>query len=248
MQAMTIPRLIWCLWFQGWDDAPPLVKACGASWRQCNPDWRIVYVSQANLGAFCDIAADEIYRKGLPSAALSDVIRTDLLHRYGGIWVDATTYCLRPLNGWINQAVVAGFFAFDQPGPDRMLSTWFLASQFKSYIVDALFQRIRLYWTDRNGEPDDYFWFHHIFREAYDTDPEFKRLWDLAPKLSAIAPHYFSPYEVSLPGPVTPSHRLLVETAQTPVIKLTHKLDHSAVSENSTYRWLCARMPSFDGA
>jgi Capsular polysaccharide synthesis protein len=241
---MAFPRVIWCLWFQGWENAPPLVRACGASWRQHNPDWQIVYLSEANLAAYCDTATDDLYRKDMTLVSLSNVIRVDLLRRHGGVWADATTYCLRPLNDWIYPAIATGFFAFDRPTVDRMLSSWFLAAQRKSYIVDALFRRIRSYWNERNGEPDQYHWFHHdIFYQLYKLDDEFRRLWDLAPKLSANGPHYFLPYEESLPGPVTHGHRLIVETAQTPMLKLTHKIDHDAVQPDAVYRWLCDRIP-----
>jgi hypothetical protein len=94
--------------------------------------------------------------QGYAPASLSDVIRVDLLRRYGGIWADATTYCLRPLNDWIYPAIATGFFAFDRPTDDRMVSSWFLAAQRNSYIVDALFRRIRSYWNERSGEPRAY--------------------------------------------------------------------------------------------
>jgi hypothetical protein len=191
---------------------------------------------------------DDLYRKDLPFPALSDVVRVDLLRRHGGIWVDATTYCLRPLSDWIDRATATGFFAFNQPAPDRMIASWFFAAESRSYIVDALSPRIRSYWNERSGEPDEYFWLHNIFRQAYDSDEEFRRLWDLSPKLSADLPRYFLLNEENLLGPVSYSHQLIVETAQTPLLKLTHKLDHDVVQANSLYRWLCDRMRRLTGS
>ena len=31
---------------------------------------------------------------------------------YGGFWVDATVYCIKPLNEWIHDYITNGFFAY----------------------------------------------------------------------------------------------------------------------------------------
>ena len=49
-----LPRTIWCLWFQGWADAPDLVRACAASWRRHNPDWNLQLLSGDTLAASLD--------------------------------------------------------------------------------------------------------------------------------------------------------------------------------------------------
>jgi hypothetical protein len=175
--------------------------------------------------------------------ALSDVVRIALLHRFGGIWVDATVYCLRPLDGWIGHAMASGFFAFNRPMPDVMLSSWFLAAEPGCYIVDDWHRRVRDYWQGR-AERDHYFWFHRLFAEAYGSDTKFRAIWDTTPKLSADGPHCFAPYEEELLKPVNARDRLIVETAQTPMLKLTHKLPHDRGGGGTTYRWLCDRVMS----
>jgi len=44
--------------------------------------------------------------------------------------------------------------------------------------------------------------------------------------------------------PVDARDRLIVETAQTPMLKLTHKLAHERGGRGTTYRWLCDRVMS----
>jgi Capsular polysaccharide synthesis protein len=238
-----LPKTIWCLWLQGWANAPDLVKACGASWRQHNPDWTIHYLSREALGAWLEPSADleAIYPKNLPPEALSDVLRIELLRRFGGVWIDSTVYCLRPLDGWIHQAMPRGFFAFSRPAPDRMLSTWFLAAERGCHIIEAWRERTLAYWKDRQ-ERDYYFWFHRLFEQAYASDVEFREIWDATPKLSADGPHCFAPYEAQLFKPVSDFDRLIVETAQTPMLKLTHKITHGGNDAGTTYRWLCDRV------
>jgi Capsular polysaccharide synthesis protein len=237
-----LPKTIWCLWFQGWENAPDLVKACGASWRQHNPDWKIHYLSrdslEAHLGPFPDL--EVLFETNVPMDASSNVIRIELLSRFGGVWVDSTVYCLRPLNGWIHHAMPSGFFAFNRPTPDRMLSSWFLAAAGGSYLIDTWRRWTLAYWKDRM-EPDDYFWFHHLFAEAYGEDAKFRAIWDSTPKLSADGPHCFMPYQERLFKPLNDLDRLIVETAQTPMLKLTHKVAHREDDAGTTYRWLCDR-------
>lgn len=238
-----IPKTIWCLWLQGWQNAPDLVKACRASWQRLNPGWTIHYLTRENFAQHLELtpALQSVIAKNLPMEALSNVIRAELLKRHGGVWVDATAYCLRSLDGWIHAAAAGGFFAYDRPGPDRMLATWFLAAEPGSRIVDIWLRRAYAYWRDR-AERHTYFWFHGLFREAYASDEELRALWDATPKISTGGPDAFSPYAEHLFRPVADSDRLLVETAQTQLLKLTHKIDHGAVAPGSVYDWLCGRV------
>jgi Capsular polysaccharide synthesis protein len=241
----VLPKTIWCLWFQGWDNAPDLVKACCASWRRHNPGWAIRFLSRETLGDYLPPSAerDAIENKNLPLEALSDLARIELLSRFGGVWVDSTVYCLRPLDDWLPQAMPRGFFAFDRPGPDRMVSTWFLAAERRSHVVEAWRRRTLDYWQSR-AERHHYFWLHYLFGEAYGEDAEFRDIWDSTVKISADGPHWFTPCDERLSRRVSGLDRSLVETAQVPVLKLTHKVDHAAQRDGTVYRWLCDRMNS----
>ena len=48
----------------------------------------------------------------IPPAAESDLLRLYLLNKYGGVWVDSTNLCRRPLDDWLPSAARQGFFAF----------------------------------------------------------------------------------------------------------------------------------------
>src|SRR5262249_7527187 len=142
-----LPRTIWCLWLQGWANAPDLVKACAASWRRHNPGWDLRLVSADSLEAYLGATArPPMAARNLPSEALSDVVRIELLHRFGGIWVDSTVYCLRPLDGWLDHAMPSGFFAFNRPMPDVALSSWFLAAERGSHVIDVWRRKAMEYW------------------------------------------------------------------------------------------------------
>src|ERR1700748_2440425 len=104
---MAIPKTIWFLWLQGLDNAPLVVQKCYESWLKHNPYWTITFLDETNIRDFVSLPDVQITRQ-----SLSDVLRINLLAKYGGIWVDATCYCVKPLDLWIDQYTTQGFFAF----------------------------------------------------------------------------------------------------------------------------------------
>jgi hypothetical protein len=107
-----------------------------------------------------------------------------------------------------------GLFAFEQPGPDRPLSNWFLAAVPDHLIMTRMFHAIQRYWSeerkltmyDGNVVPPDpvgavdrdvptnkgkypYFWFHYLFASLLRRDPDFAAAWARCTKVSALAPH-----------------------------------------------------------
>jgi hypothetical protein len=85
-------------------------------------------------------------RRDVTRQALSDVIRINLLAEYGGVWVDATTLCRAPLDDWLFECVANGFFAFQNPGCDRLISSWFLASTTNCRLTRVYRDAVNCYW------------------------------------------------------------------------------------------------------
>ena len=52
-------RTIYILWFQGFNNAPPVVKMCVKSWKYYNKKWNIVLLDNNNIKKYIDI--NEIY-------------------------------------------------------------------------------------------------------------------------------------------------------------------------------------------
>ena len=106
-QHTSTINTIWILWLQGWNNAPAIVKKCLQAWQYHHSvyDYNIILLDKYNIHQFIDLSdviPSEVVREEVSRAALSDVIRWMLLHKYGGIWVDSTLYCHKPLHTWIN--------------------------------------------------------------------------------------------------------------------------------------------------
>lgn len=234
----SLPRVLWLLWLQGWDEAPPVAQACLASWRRLNPTWEIRAIDGLGTAEYLSAHTFErIATVPKEPEAFSDQIRIELLHAHGGVWADATAMCAVPLDLWLPQRMESGFFAFERPTPDRMIASWFLAASESSRIIAKWRAEVAAYWVDRQYR-DDYFWFHTLFATRYEQDETFRVDWDATPSLPAQHAFHFGPEDRRLYLPPAPDYVEALRAPPSPVFKLTHKLTQ-AVGSDSLLRSLC---------
>ena len=90
---------IWVLWWQGYDDAPPLVKACINSIYRNKGEFNVILLSSDNIDKYIEIPYEIKSKvgKGMKYAHLADYIRLKLLATYGGLWIDSTFLLTSPL-------------------------------------------------------------------------------------------------------------------------------------------------------
>lgn len=84
---------VWFCWLQGMDKAPDIVKACLESQKRWLKDKTFVIITADNYAEYISLPqhVEEKYAKGIiPNALFSDLIRVELLTKYGGTWIDAT--------------------------------------------------------------------------------------------------------------------------------------------------------------
>ena len=135
-------KTIWTYWHQGWDKAPRLVKQCRESWVRLNPDYEVRALDHRSL--LDEVALPRgvnIRRKDVTIQKIAALGRLALLAKHGGIWTDATVMCATPLSNWLGEYYDSQFFAFRDPGPDRMMSNWFIAAEPESVILQRLYGR-----------------------------------------------------------------------------------------------------------
>lgn len=220
--AGSLPRIIWILWLQGWENAPRMALASQSSWLNRNPDWTVHSLSRENVGEFLPTESLKwIFSGSKPHTILADLVRLELLRIHGGVWADATTICAEPLDDWLPKVMPHGFFAFSRPAPSRMISTWFLAAEKDSAIVAAWHKAAIAYW-ERTVD-GDYFWLNYEFATAYHDDAKMRTLWDESLPISAQHPFHFWPDDKGLTRKATPAIEALLADPPSPVFKLTHK-------------------------
>ena len=230
---------IFILWFQGFNNAPDIVKKCLKSWLYYNSDWNINIIDDSNLKNYIKLEEYiDVTNKQINKTALSDFIRCVLLKKYGGLWVDATTFCNKSLNDWLPNYINEGFFAFDKPAPDRLISSWFLYSQENNYIINSWCKSVINYYKINNN-PHNYFWFHYLFGDLYKSDSNFKQVWDRVPKLSAngLGPHYIYG-KGGMFNNITYQVKKDIDDKITPLYKLTYKCEFLEYDETKNLYYL----------
>src|SRR5687768_533051 len=88
---------IWMFWWQGEENAPPIVQACINSVRLRAEGRRFIVVSKANYRDYVTIPRrieDKFHQGIISTTHLSEVVRFMLLAEYGGLWLDATVFCV----------------------------------------------------------------------------------------------------------------------------------------------------------
>lgn len=217
---MSEIKPIFMLWFQGWQQAPKIVKQCALSWQRHNPDWQVVRLDSQTLQGWSRWKRHipNIESKTLTKQAASDLIRLDLLSQYGGIWADATCYCTQPLDDWLALGSEDPFFAFRcHKNPDK-ISSWFLAADPESQILQHWHRSAIDYWQTKS-KADNYYWVHNLFHKIVRESP-LQQYWQSVPSLTNEAPHFFHRHGFS--GPVDELTRETIANPP-PLLKLTWK-------------------------
>lgn len=232
-------KIIWTCWFQGLDQAPDLVRACIASWRNRNPGWELRCLDACTIARYIDLGEHvDLTQQEITAASLSDILRVLLLHEFGGVWVDATTFCNIPLDEWIGPATQSGFLAFARPAEDRELASWFLAAKPGNRLLAKWAASTVSYWRGRVRSPD-YFWLHHQFGELIAMDHEAFADWMATPRISADGPH-----SVQSAGFGGNYHAVKDQVDwSAPVFKLTYRYDEAQVGTDSLLAHLLGEVP-----
>jgi hypothetical protein len=218
--SLELPRRIHLFWDKGFEHAPDIVQFCAESWQRHNPTWEVILLDQD--------AANAILPRGtLPRPMsvthYSDMLRIAILQQHGGVWIDASVLCLRPLDHWLPQIFnQCEFFAFHKPNASRIISSWFLAANTDSVIAEEMRAISAAYWNwgpFRNGEPP-YFWLHYLFEHLVRHQKDVQSRWQQVPKLSAIPVHQLNRI---ISGGVDNNAQQRDQIRTSPVQKLTHK-------------------------
>jgi len=174
------PKNLFTYWHQGFSKAPAIVWRCKDSFLSCNPNWRCHFLDAESVWDWIDpIPISRAKWNGLGMAHQSDLIRTQLLIRYGGVWSDPTVLFRLPLSEWLPKLMGAGIFMFQRPGPDRWTSNWFIASEKGHPLLIRQFVRLCRYWSDIGStQPRKVMvWRHRAAARVLNRNLEWPRLW-----------------------------------------------------------------------
>lgn len=159
-------RKIWVCWLQGYEYAPELVKECYESIKKNTSGYEVIQISLENIKDYIDIPAYILskWEKGIISNAhFSDIIRLELLIKYGGLWLDATVWCTGDIPEYIRNSEL---FVYREGWYDSEavnMGNWIISSYPNNHILKQTLNLLYRYWED-NNYTYDYFLFHIFFK------------------------------------------------------------------------------------
>lgn len=88
-------NIIWVFWWQGIDSAPFIVQKCVESIKKYSGDKRVVIIDKNNISKYYNIP--KFIKQKMDSGVISlthfsDILRFNLLRKYGGFWIDSTIF------------------------------------------------------------------------------------------------------------------------------------------------------------
>lgn len=186
-----VTRRIWLCWLQGMDDAPELVKVCYESLCKNITDREIVVLTNENLSQYVHLPGyiERKHEKGIiPDAAFTDMLRLELLCKYGGTWIDATVLCTGDVG--INDLLDADLFVYQQTQKDKThftgMSSWMMSSAANNSFLMVVRDLLYEYWREKDCVVD-YFLIHFFFCMVAERHPE---VVEKMPRRGNHIPHY----------------------------------------------------------
>lgn len=176
------PKIAWVIWLQGFDNAPEMVRMCVASQQKHLTDYEFRFVTEANYHDWVTLPQYlEVKRqKGrIPDALFSDLLRTEVLVKYGGLYMDATVLCTglnneRLRTHWtkIEESELFLFRYFKRGDLAHIgLSNWFLSVRPYHPVMTAVRDVLFSYWHDYDCLVD-YYIMHLFLDKALSYFPE----------------------------------------------------------------------------
>ncbi|MDF3917784.1 capsular polysaccharide synthesis protein [Salinicola salarius] len=218
-------------WNAGFNNAPDIVKICVNKWRETLED-RLVELSDDNLGDYVELHDFSMKWKESNMAHFSDYLRLMLLNRYGGFWIDATTY---PGQYYIRhmENVSQSVRFFSPKRKERTLANSYLYGSRDSYIIKKMLSTLIVYMREF-GRHNAYFAFHYIFGVYVLTDEKFRLEFVSAPHFDA------RDYQTLWRRKNAKASSGLIgrALANHPLQKLSYKFDVSDVLEGSVLDFL----------
>lgn len=212
---------VWLYWAQGRDNAPPIVQSCLRSVERHLPEREIIILDDNAIGRYIKphpVASERVKAKS--KTHFSDMLRVELLHKYGGTWMDATVFLTdAPRPDMMNSE----FFAFTRDADPYLLSNWFMTARPEHPLVSALREMLISYWLE-NDQLINYFIFHHLFECAVTINADLNAEWQKAPRYSSYHAHEM---QHRLMYPFDESTFKAIENLM-PVHKLTYKVSPPA--------------------
>ena len=228
---------IFIYWRQGFSNAPEIVKHCVSSIISHSGSHPVVLLDGTNINEYVEMPKyiKELHERGkIGEAHFSDLLRTDLLIRYGGYWCDATTFLSSSFPHYIESA---DFFMFNKPLSSNVkspieCSNWFVRAKKHNLLLVRLRNLLYNYYKHFDS-PFHYFVYHLGLSALVNNDNECRNVWLNKPYICNVVPHILSSHiKRNLPF-VRVQYDMIIQSCF--IHKLTYKYSKDILELKDSY-------------
>lgn len=177
---------IWCFWWQGIENAPEIVKVCVETIHRANPSCKIIVINENNFSDYVDIPEYIIagVRNGdISFTHFSDILRFNLLKKYGGVWVDSTIYCVNKFpEGYLSASLFTpkSTPALSECVADYRWACYLMGGNAEHILFNFIVDFYNLYFKEHRSVLH-YFLIDYCIELAYENIPTIKKALDGIP-------------------------------------------------------------------
>ena len=168
---ITNKTIFWC-WFKGLQKITKLGLSCLNSIKKNLKEYNLIIINETNIKQYVNIPQyiiDKYKKRKFSPTHFSDILRLELLNKYGGTWIDASVLITKyDPRFYDNNLFFFGFKSDKRFG----LSSWFITSEKGSPILRTSLDLLYEYWKN-NDKLCNYFLLHLFIIMAcykYKTD------------------------------------------------------------------------------
>ena len=185
------PERAFTIWYQGEQQAPPLVRACFRSMRR-HLKQELVVLDEKTLFDWITLP-DYIVRKWregkIKHTQFSDICRVELLYTHGGVWLDATDYVTAPVPDYIMDQDVFMFMGGSKVrGYYAMIQSCFIRGRKGNPLLGIWREAIYEYWKNEDSKIN-YFVHHLLLRLAVTKNAQAESLFAKMTKVDQDPTH-----------------------------------------------------------
>lgn len=226
---------IWVCWWQGEDNMPPIVKVCWEKLCSINFDRKVILITKDNYKQFVNIELHivNLFENGhISITQLSDILRFNLLYKYGGIWLDSTIY----VNESASKLLDSPFITLSVDYSEKYISkgqwsSFLFGGNNENILFKFIVDSFNLYYK-RYRQPMDYYIIDYIIAYAYEKNAGIRHL------INSYAIRVSDLYVVHKALNQEFDKKITEVLKDTPFNKLTWKIDIDKLPFNSMYHHL----------
>lgn len=177
---------IWTCWFSD-GEMPQFVKSCLDQIRKMSNGHDVIVIDNSNVNKYTNFP-DHIWKKyhegKITSTHLTDFIRTSVLYKYGGLYLDITTFPTRPIS---EKFFSSDLFTMHHNGALSYIdisncrwSSFMLGCRKGNLLMKAALDIFEEYWR-RYDILVEYLLIDHTFKLLYNEIPSIKKMIDEIP-------------------------------------------------------------------